>query len=219
MCAGISKGRIVEAVLFTAFKNGTGAASIADIAKYLNIKKASLYNYFSGKEEIMAATYTYCSDFYARCNLFEQETFAKINSANTEELFLKSVQTYIENHEAEPLFQIYSFVASGKYFNKESLDIFKNQREKIQGQTFLFFKIAAAQATTGNKKTDEDLQKISGIFTDGMLSRLDLYIAEKKETVRNNPECDAGSLFALPSDKKSISKITDFSLEVLHSVF
>jgi len=214
----VSAQSIVEAALFSAFKNGMGETSLADIALELGIKKASLYNYFAGKEEILAALCAYCSDFYARVNLFEQEIFTKINSTNCEKLFKKSVDSYIRNHENEPLFQIYTLVQSEKYFDKNFLDICQAQRQKILDQSFLFFKIASAQTKGSAQKSDDELRLFSNFFTDGILSRLDFYIAQKKETIRRNPECDAGSLFALPSDEKQIGVITAFAVDVLKNV-
>ena len=172
----------------------------------------------SVKEEILAALCSYCSDFYARINLFEQELFAKINSTNCEKLFKKSVDAYIRSHENEPLFQIYTLVQSEKYFNKNFLDICETQRNKIFDQSFLFFKIASAQTKGSAQKPDEILRLRASFFTDGILSRLDSYIAHKKETIRRNPECDAGSLFALPSDEKKIGGITAFAVEILRNV-
>lgn len=214
----VSAQSIVESALFSAFKNGMGETSLADIAQDLGIKKASLYNYYAGKEEILSALCSYCSDFYARVNLFEQEIFSKINSTNCEKLFKKAVDAYIKAHEAEPLFQIYTLMASEKYFDKNFLDIYEAQRQKIFDQSFLFFKIASAQTRGSAQKPDEDLRLFSNFFADGILARLDLYIAQKKETIRRNPECDAGSLFALPSDEKKIGGITAFAVEILRNV-
>ena len=169
----VSAQSIVEAALFSAFKNGMGETSLADIALELGVKKASLYNYFAGKEEILAALCSYCSDFYARINLFEQELFAKINSTNCEKLFKKSVDAYIRTHESEPLFQIYTLVQSEKYFDNDFLKICQAQRQKIFDQSFLFFKIASAQTKGSAQKPDEILRLHSNFFADGILSRLD----------------------------------------------
>ncbi len=214
----VSAQSIVDAALFSAFKNGMGATSLADIALELGIKKASLYNYYEGKEEILAALCSYCSDFYARVNLFDQDIFTKINSTNCEKLFKSSVSSYIKAHENEPLFQIYTLVSSEKYFNGNFLGIYEAQRQKISDQSFLFFKIASAQTKGSAQKPDQDLRRYSDFLTDGILSRLDLYIAQKKETIRKNPECDAGSLFALPSDEGKIGKISAFAIEILRDV-
>mgnify|MGYP002859552750 CR=1 FL=1 len=214
----VSAQSIVESALFSAFKSGMGETSLSDIARDLGIKKASLYNYYAGKEEILGALCSYCSDFYSRMNIFEQEIFAKINSTNCEKLFKKSVDAYIRSHENEPLFQIYTLVQSEKYFDKNFLDISQAQGKKVFDQSFLFFKIASAQTKGSAQKSDEELRLYSHFFADGILTRLDYYIAQKKETIRRNPECDAGSLFALPSDEKQITAITAFAVEILKNV-
>ena len=39
-----------------------------------------------------------------------------------------------------------------------------------------------------------------------ILQQLDSYITNRKETVRQNPDCSAGSLFALPTDDAAVTK-------------
>ncbi len=80
----ITRAKIIEAALFSAFKDGMGAVSLSDIAQSLQIKKASLYNYFSGKEEMLCAVYEYADDFYSRVNFLDEEIFAKINSSTVQ---------------------------------------------------------------------------------------------------------------------------------------
>ena len=42
----ISQEKIIQAFLASAFEKSAGATSLSDIAEYLEIKKASLYNHF-----------------------------------------------------------------------------------------------------------------------------------------------------------------------------
>ena len=44
-------------------------------------------------------------------------------------------------------------------------------------------------------------------FARELSAELSAYIVEKKETLRQNPESGAGSLFALPSDDSALAKI------------
>ena len=44
-------------------------------------------------------------------------------------------------------------------------------------------------------------------FARELSAELSAYIVEKKETLRQNPESGAGSLFALPSDDSTLAKI------------
>lgn len=214
----ITRGRIVEAALFSAFKNGMGAASLADIAQSLEIKKASLYNYFSGKEELLAAVYAYADDFYSRVNFIDEDVFSKISATNAAKLFKAAAESYIQAHEREPLFQIYTLVVSEKYFNKECLEIFQKQKFKLQNQTLAFFKVASSLSKNSAKPSEAELKSAAEFFTEGFVSLMDSYFAQKKEVIRNNPECDAGSLFALPSDQAGLDKISLYSTENLRKI-
>ena len=51
----ISQEKIIQAFLASAFEKSAGATSLSDIAEYLEIKKASLYNHFPSKQAIFDA--------------------------------------------------------------------------------------------------------------------------------------------------------------------
>lgn len=212
----ITRSKIIEAALFSAFKNGMGAVSLSDIAQSLQIKKASLYNYFSGKEELLCAVYEYADDFYSRVNFLDEEIFAKINSANAQKKFKLLAEEFVRAHEREPLLQICVLVFSEKYFNKNCLEIFQKQKSKLKNQSLAFFKFVAA--IWQKKISISELNSLAENFAEGFFARLDFYLAQKKEVIRNNPECDAGSLFALPSDEAGIEKISSFAAEILRKI-
>lgn len=212
----ITRAKIIEAALFSAFKNGMGAVSLSDIAQSLQIKKASLYNYFSGKEELLCAVYEYADDFYSRVNFLDEEIFAKINSANAQKKFKIITEEFVRAHEREPLLQICVLVFSEKYFNKNCLEIFQKQKLKLKNQSLAFFKFVSA--IWQKKNSAAELNSLSENFVEGFFARLDFYLAQKKEVIRNNPECDAGSLFALPSDEEGVEKISSFATEILRKI-
>lgn len=212
----ITRAKIIEAALFSAFKNGMGAVSLSDIAHSLQIKKASLYNYFSGKEELLCAVYEYADDFYSRVNFFDEELFAKINSANAQKKFKFVTEEFVRAHEREPLLQICILVFSEKYFNRNCLELFQKQKSKLQKQSLAFFKFVAVMWQ--KKISASELHSLAENFTEGFFARLDSYLAQKKELIRNNPECDAGSLFALPSDEAGIETISSFAVEILRKI-
>ena len=212
----ITRAKIIEAALFSAFKNGMGAVSLSDIAQSLQIKKASLYNYFSGKEELLCAVYEYADDFYSRVNFLDEKIFAKINSSNAQKKFKLLTEEFARAHEREPLLQICILVFSEKYFNRNCLEIFQKQKSKLKNQSLAFFKFASA--IWQKKIPISELNLLAENFTEGFFARLDFYLAQKKEVIRNNPECDAGSLFALPSDEAGIEKITSFAAEILRKI-
>ncbi|MCR5612968.1 TetR/AcrR family transcriptional regulator [Treponema sp.] len=206
----ITQEKIIEAALFCAFDKGMGDTSLNDISSYLSIKKASLYNHFASKEEMLKAIYTYCSDFYTKVNLITEADLAKTSGpqiAQIEKLFKTCAVNYIKKHEVDPLFQIYAFINSEKYFIKEVLDICNFQFEKIENQTYLFFKLV-----NKNLKIDNpSIKKTAHYFCVGLYSILDTYLVARKETIRQNPESGVGALFALPSDDKMLQEMSRFS--------
>ena len=74
----ISREKIISAFLFCAFDKNVGATSLQDIAEYLGIKKASLYNHFQGRDEMYAETLAYCGSQMEALN-FIPENFMKLD--------------------------------------------------------------------------------------------------------------------------------------------
>ncbi len=210
----ISREKIIEAALYSASKKSMGGTSLTDISDSLEIKKASLYNHFPSKDKILSATYTYCSDYLTKLNLFSDEVFSRLKPENAVKIFIQCTSDYIRRHEDDLLLQIYNFINTEKYFSKECLEIYQKQNAKIETQIFLFFKIAAAK----DAFPDDNLKKQARYFFNGLTAMLENYIVNRKETIRQNPECDAGSLFALPSDDKGIAEITDFARDTVRGI-
>ncbi|MBP5588108.1 MAG: TetR/AcrR family transcriptional regulator [Treponema sp.] len=203
----ITQEKIIEAALFCAFDKGMGDTSLNDISNYLSIKKASLYNHFASKEEMLKAINTYCSDFYTKVNFASDEELAKAGTspAQAEKVFKTCSANYIKKHEVDPLFQIYTFVNSEKYFNKEVLDIWQAQVSKIENQIYLFFKLVKNSADNAFVKRE------SKNFCSVLMNSLDTYLAARKEVIRQNPESGVGALFGLRSDDKSLQDFVKFS--------
>lgn len=203
----INQEKIIEAVLFCAFDKGMGDTSLNDISNYLNIKKASLYNHFASKEDMLKAIYTYCSDFNTKVNLISDEELSKTAGTQVEKLFKTCASNFIKKHEVDPLFQIYTFINSEKYFTKEVLDIYNAQLDKIENQAYLFFKLVNKDSSIDNAS----IKKEARYFCMGLMNFLDRYLAVRKETIRQNPESGVGALFALPSDDKMIQEVAKFA--------
>lgn len=205
----ITQEKIIEASLYCAFDKGMGDTSLNDISNYLSIKKASLYNHFESKEAMLKSIITYCSDFCTKLNLFSEEDLSKTSGSNTqiEKLFKQCSTNFIKKHEVDPLFQIYTFVNSEKYFNKEVLDIYNSQIEKIENQAYLFFKLVNKEKSFDNSTIKKDAK----YFCLGLVMLLDQYLSNRKEVIRQNPESGVGALFALPSDEKSLGEVSKFA--------
>ena len=130
----ISREKIINAFLFCAFDKSAGATSLQDIADFLEIKKASLYNHFGSKDEMYDATLVYCSDYLNFVNFIPEDINrdGKIYEEDAYDGFRKIIKRHIQLYENEPLFQIFTFVHSEKYFNKNAAEIAENELIKIE---------------------------------------------------------------------------------------
>jgi AcrR family transcriptional regulator len=205
----ISQEKIIQSFLSSSFNKSAGSTSLADIADDLEIKKASLYNHFSSKEEMYDSTIQFCKTEIASIPFLTEKTLASIsaNKTSISVLLKRLISKYFNLFENEPLFQMYTFIHSEKYYNLSALQVVTSETEKLTND----IKQIICEYIKINKiaqKSEKELKELSSAITSIILNQLDSYIAEKKETVRQNPESGAGSLFALPTDEKSLNKTT-----------
>lgn len=203
----ISKEKIVQSFLTCAFEKSAGATSLADISEILEIKKASLYNHFESRDDMYDSTLTYCKVEMEDINFLPEKTLETISSGKTTvpALFKRLITRFFNLYENEPLFAMYTFISSEKYFNVQAMETFNKLSEKLSGEIKV---ILGAFAEIGKItiKSDKDLKDQAALVTALILQQLDSYITNRKETVRQNPDCSAGSLFALPTDDAAVTK-------------
>ena len=198
----ISQEKIIQSFLSSAFDKSAGATSLADVADSLEIKKASLYNHFESREAMYAASLDYCAQNimnveFATEKICEAINSGKITLAGT---LKKLISRYFSLFDSEPLFKMYVFVHTEQYFNANALKIVQIQIEKITEDIKTIFTYFIKD------KTDKEIKDLASACTSLILQQLDAYIAVRKETIRQNPETGAGSLFELPSDNNIINK-------------
>ena len=188
----ISQEKIIQAFLTSAFDKSAGATSLADVADSLEIKKASLYNHFESRDAMYDATIEYCAQQIGQVDFLTQKVQEAVESGKTtvSAAIKKLIARYFSLFDSEPLFKMYVFVHTEQYFNAFALKIVQNQIEKINNDI---------------KKLVET-KEAAACLTSIILQQLDAYIAVRKETIRQNPETGAGSLFELPSDNNIINK-------------
>ena len=212
----IDREKIVSAFLSSAFDKSSGATSLQDISDILQIKKASLYNHFTSKDEMYEASLVYCSDYLRAVNFLPEDLLKddKIFSENVYDAFNKIIKRYIQLYETEPLFQIFTFIHTEKYFNKRASDIADEEIQKIEEGIFFLLKgfIKAGKLVQTEKL---DLKNFAAWFSSALLQLIDSYIMHKKEIVRQNPESGPGSLFALPTDDNALNDIIQLSQSYL----
>ena len=188
----ISQEKIIQAFLSSAFDKSAGATSLADVADTLEIKKASLYNHFESREAMYDASISYCQKEIGQVEFLTQKVFDSVQAGKitVPAAIKKLIARYFALFDSEPLFKMYVFVHTEQYFNAAALKIVQEQIEKINEDI---------------KKLVET-KEIASSLTSLILQQLDAYIAVRKETIRQNPETGAGSLFELPSDNNIINK-------------
>lgn len=207
----ISQEKIINAFLFCAFDKSAGATSMADIAEYLGIKKASLYNHFESREIMYEKTMNYCKrslggiaflpEKYITPDLFEKNSIF--------EVFNNLIKRFIQFYEVEPFFQIYTFIHSEQYFNKDAASIVDDEIFRIElGVSQILLRYCVEKKL---ELTPGEIDSGVKFYASALMQQIDSYIMHKKEIVRQNPECGAGSLFALPTDEEALNKIYSLS--------
>ena len=203
----ISQEKIIQAFLASAFDKGAGATSLADVSDGLEIKKASLYNHFESRDAMYEATIAYSAKEIEGISFLEEKTLEGIKGGKTapSAVFKKLITRYFQLFENEPLFQIYVFVRSEQYFNLKALKIVEGENNQIcDSIKDLLSAFAAAKKIA--KKTDKELKDAASNLAALIIQQRDVYIAARKETVRQNPDSKAGGLFALSTDEAALGR-------------
>ncbi len=203
----ISQEKIIQAFLTSAFDKSAGGTSLADVADSLEIKKASLYNHFDSREAMYAACVEYCKNQIGAVEFLVPKIADSLTDGKTtpEAAFKKLISRYFGLFDSEPLFKMYVFVHSEQYFNADCLKIVQAQSEKMTDDIRELFDRAVA-VKAFKEKSVKEIKDLAQDCASLILQQLDAYIAVRKETVRQNPESGAGSLFELPSDNNIINR-------------
>ena len=210
----ISQEKIIQAFLTSAFERSAGATSLQDVAASLEIKKASLYNHFESRDAMYDASIAYCSENISKVEFLTPkllETLAARKSSG-QAVIKKLISRYFSLFDSEPLFKMYVFVHAEQYFNVKALKIVQGQSEKIAEDIKTIF------AECIKDKSEKEIKELASACTSLILEQLDAYIAVRKETIRQNPETGAGSLFELPSDNNIINKASRLVEAFVNSV-
>lgn len=212
----ISQEKIIQSFLASAFEKSAGATSLADIADSLEIKKASLYNHFDGRDSIYEETLNLCRSEIGSISFLSDKVIESIKNNKTSilPLFKRLITRFFNLYEGEPLFHMYVFVHSEQYFNLKALEIIRQENEKISDDIRKILQ-AFSDMEKITLKADKEIREAAASICSIILQQRDFYIANRKEIVRQNPESGAGTLFALPTDDESLSasiKLVEFAL-------
>ena len=210
----LSREKIINAFLTAAFDSSAGSVSLQDISDILQIKKASLYNHFDGRDALYAAVLAYCREYLDSVNFLPDDMF--LDGSFLEEdmvvVIRKIFRRYILLFENEPLFQIYVFIHTEQYFCADAYRTIDAERAKVQEGIFIVLEAYAAAGKLQSFSSDKT-RLFADWYASAFLQQLDVYIMHKKETVRQNPICGAGSLFSMPSDESVLEEILKLAEE------
>lgn len=215
----ISQEKIIQSFLTSAFEKSAGATSLADISEILEIKKASLYNHFENRDAMYDATIYHCGKEIDALRFLPEKALSSIqNSKSSPSSFFKKLITrFFEMYENEPFFQIYVFIHTEQYFNAEALKIVEKEIENITEDVKTILQ-AMVEAEKISKHNDKELKDLALTLSSVIIQQRDFYIARRKETVRQNPDCGAGSLFALPTDEGLLNKTVKLVDSILKTI-
>lgn len=195
----ITKDDIIKSLLDKSFLQSAGATSLSDVAGRLNIKKASLYNHFNGREAIVSGAMSSCAEYIEAINFIPQDLEGVTTKYPVETVLKGIINRYFKMHEKSPLFQIYTFVESQKYFDQRAAKVVKDEYNKFVEQTTLVFS-SLAQKNKINLKSQNPVD-LARWFSGASKIFLDMYLLERKKIVMENPESGDGELFTLPPDE------------------
>ena len=218
MADKITVDKVIRAFLDASFMRSEGNTSLADIASILHIKKASLYNHFESREIMYEKTMNYCKrslggiaflpEKYITPDLFENNSIF--------EVFNNLIKRFIQFYEDEPFFQIYTFIHSEQYYNKDAASIVDDEIFRIElGVSQILLRYCVEKKL---ELTPGEIDSGVKFYASALMQQIDSYIMHKKEIVRQNPECGAGSLFALPTDEEALNKIYSLSENFLNQL-
>lgn len=203
----LSKESIIMAMLNASFTYSAGAASLSDIADSLGVKKASLYNHFTGREDIVAKTTEFCAD-YMRAVSFIPHNIKEIVQKYPAALAFKGIaKSFFKMHTQEPLFQVYTFVHTQKFFSAKSAAVANESSLKLSGQVCQILELLCEVKKIAPLPKSEILD-LGKRFSAGIQNLLCDYLVERKILVMQNPASGQGELFALP-ESSSVLKDLD----------
>jgi len=138
------KEEIIMATLDLASKIGLGAVSMNMIAEKIGIKKPSLYNHFSSKEELIGAMYEYLRE-RAKANANVPENWDSLipSDASASSVLKMAISNYINITEDENILRFYRVVYSERTISKDAAKILLEESNKMIAATKVVFEFLA----------------------------------------------------------------------------
>lgn len=134
------KTEIIFATLELAAEHGLRAVSMQQIADKVGIKKASVYNHFASREEIVEAMYTFLREQSkvnaATAPMGFEELFA---GRTLKEILILVVNSYKSMSTSPEMYTFYKIIMSERSMDKAAAEIMAMETEKMIGATTMLF--------------------------------------------------------------------------------
>jgi len=134
------RNEIIYATLELASENGLGAVSMQKIADKVGITKASLYNHFSSKDEIVDAMYLAIRDSSKqRADVGPVDYDAMVSKGSAEEILTKTVCSYRDIVRDPQMSRFYRIVISERAISREASEIMVRETQTMIDATERLF--------------------------------------------------------------------------------
>lgn len=139
------KTEIIYATLQLAATNGLRSVSMQQIANEVGIKKASLYNHFKSREEIIEAMYSFLRE-KSKANIPSSSINLEqlLKNRTLKEILMTVVSSYKMMTTSSDMLLFYKIIMSERTMDKAACEIMVMETEKmIQATTILFYALQA----------------------------------------------------------------------------
>ena len=168
------KEEILLSTLDLASKYGLKSLSMSQIADSVGIKKPSLYNHFSSKEELIKEMYEYIRN-KSKQNI-ANFILDNINEKSAYDILYNSVMNYKKMVLNEDMFKFYSVIYSERTTNNEASKIVIEETNKMINATKKIFEFLKEK----NKLFIDDIEMASITFSMTIHSLIDYELDCKK---------------------------------------
>lgn len=148
------KREIIDALLKLASENGLGSVSMQQIADKVGITKASLYNHFSSKEEIVDKMYGILRENSKRSLGIESMNFDMMNGVPLNEILYGMVSSYKKMCLEPEMFMFYKIIMSERTINKAAAEIMVSETNTMINATKILFYALHAKNIASFKEVD-----------------------------------------------------------------
>ncbi len=140
------KEEIIQATLELAAEKGLGTVSMQQIASKVGITKASLYNHFSSKDEIIEAMYEFLRTATSNKSKSKDMDYQKLVEKNSlKEVLNIAVGSYHDMVSDPKLNTFYRIIMSERTINKSAAEIMVRETETMINETKTLFCVLYAK--------------------------------------------------------------------------